>query len=129
MAEPIWIEREALLVLHDRALAVHGGAEGLRDVGLLDSALLRPQHRFQYQGVEDIAELAALYAEAISANHPFADGNKRAAFLCLTLFLRLNGLRLAADQVDATRAMFALAAGKLDGPRLAEWIRRNLADV
>jgi death-on-curing protein len=111
LAEPVWIEIEALLALHDRSLALHGGAEGVRDVGLLESALMRPRNLYLYEHVQDIAELAATYAAAVSANHPFADGNKRAAFLCLTLFLRLNGRRLTASPARAARAMFALAAG------------------
>ncbi|MEI9963714.1 MAG: type II toxin-antitoxin system death-on-curing family toxin [Caulobacteraceae bacterium] len=127
MAEPRWIEIEAVIALHDRSLALHGGAEGIRDRGLLESALARPLNRFSYEGVDDLAELAATYAAAVSANHPFADGNKRAAFLCLTLFLRLNGRRLTASQVDATRTILALAAGELSIEALAAWVRANLA--
>ena len=125
MPEPVWIEYEAMLALHDRSLAMHGGAEGLRDPGLLESALMRPKNRHHYEGVDDIPELAATYASGISSNHPFADGNKRAAFQALTLFLRLNGFRLAADQVEATRTMVKLAAGELEVVALADWIRTN----
>ena len=115
-----------MLALHERSLALHGGAEGLRDAGLLESALMRAKNRHHYEGVDDIVELAATYAASISANHPFADGNKRAAFQCLTLFLRLNGLRLKADPVDATRTMVKLAAGQLDIGELTNWVRANV---
>ncbi len=125
MPEPVWIELEAILALHDRSLTIHGGAEGLRDAGLLESALMRPKNRHHYEGVDDIAELAATYASAISGNHPFADGNKRAAFQALALFLRLNGMRLTASQVDATRTIVRLAAGELAEVELAAWISAN----
>lgn len=126
MAEPKWIEPEALVVLHGRSLALHGGPEGIRDAGLLESALERPKNRYFYEGVGDLAELAATYAGAVSANHPFIDGNKRAAFVAMALFLRINGLRFSADKVDATRTVFALAAGDLSIDDLAAWIRLNL---
>lgn len=123
--EPIWIELAALLALHDRTLALHGGAEGVRDAGLLDSALMRPINHFQYEGVGDLPTLAALYAHAISSNHPFTDGSKRTAFQALALFLRLNGLRLTASQANAALTILALAAGRLDIEQLADWIRAN----
>ena len=123
MTEPVWIEPEAVLALHGRTLALHGGAEGIRDEGLLESALNRPRNRHHYEQLADIPELAATYAVAISSNHPFTDGNKRTAFLCLTLFLRLNGLSLKSDQVDAARTMFAVAAGRTDVDAQAAWIR------
>jgi death-on-curing protein len=125
VAEPVWIRRDAVLALHARSLALHGGAEGVRDEGLLESALQRPQNRHQYDGVDDPAELAATYVVGLAANHPFVDGNKRAAFACLLLFLRLNGRRLTADQVSATRMMFAVAAGEIGIEDLAAWIRTN----
>jgi death-on-curing protein len=125
MLKPVWIDRQALLVLHSRSIAIHGGVEGLRDEGLLDSALHRAQNRFHYEGVSEIAELAATYGVAIAANHPFVDGNKRAAFQCAALFLRLNGWRLVADRVDATRAVVGLAAGDLDQSGFADWVRAN----
>lgn len=124
MAEPVWIEQQALLVLHSRSLALHGGAEGLRDIGLLESALHRAPNQFHYQGVTDIAALAASYAFGILRN-PFVDGNKRAAFQSLTLFLRLNGLRLKADRVDATRTILAAAASQLDERDLIAWVKAN----
>jgi death-on-curing protein len=124
-SEPRWLTKESLLVLHARSLALHGGLEGARDLGLLESALARPQNRFVYEGVADIGELAATYAAAISANHPFNDGNRRAAFLAMGLFLEKNGLRLVATQSDAALTMLALAAGELDVERLAVWVAAN----
>ena len=126
MADFVWIEKEAILVLHARSLALHGGGEGLRDEGLLEAALLRPQNLKHYDGVDDVAVLAASYAVAISANHPFVDGNKRAAFQCLTLFLRLNGKRLRADQAKAALTIIALAAGRLEVTELAAWVRDHM---
>ncbi len=126
-AEPKWIALEALLALHDRTIALHGGAPGVRNQGLLESALMRPINRHSYEVVSDLPELAAIYADAISSNHPFADGNKRAAFQALALFLRLNGLRLSAGQVDAARTILDLAAGKLSVDELTKWVRANSA--
>jgi len=126
MTEPEWVELEAIEVLHDMSLATHGGASGVRDQGLLESALQRPINRFLYQSVDDLPSLAATYAEAISGNHPFVDGNKRAAFHAMTLFLRINGVKLTAEQGEAAAIIYALAAGELDVERLAEWLRRNV---
>lgn len=125
-SEPVWVHLEALKVLHERSLALHGGPSGVRDAGLLESALERPRNRFHYEGVADIVELAATYAVAISSNHPFADGNKRAAFHAMALFLRLNGLRLKADQADAARTIYRLAAGDFDIPALTDWLRTRI---
>ena len=124
--EPVWVRIEAFKVLHERSLALHGGPSGVRDEGLLESALERPKNRFHYEGVDDVVELAATYAVAVSSNHPFVDGNKRAAFHAMTLFLRLNGLRLVADQADAARTIFKLAASELDIPALTEWLRTRV---
>jgi death-on-curing protein len=124
--EPRWLTKEGVLLLHDRSLALHGGASGLRDEGLLDSALARPLNRFAYEGVAEIVELAAVYAGGLSGNHPFIDGNKRTAFLAAGLFIEKNGLVLIADPTEAIAVMFALAAGELDIDRLAEWLRRNV---
>ncbi len=119
-----WVRREALLLLHDESLAEHGGLPGLRDEGLLDSALARPQHLDTY-GSPDLAALAAAYGVGLAKNHAFADGNKRAAFLAVGLFLALNGQRLMTSQADATRTMIAVAAGDLDEAALADWIRAH----
>lgn len=123
--EPRWISKEALLVLHDRSIALHDGAPGLRDEGLLESALARAPNRHHYEGEADLCALAAIYLAALAGNHPFVDGNKRAAFLAAGLFLRRNGLRLTASQADAARRVLAVAAGDRDAITLAEWLRAN----
>jgi death-on-curing protein len=125
--EPAWVALEAVLLLHEESIAEHGGLAGVRDLGLLESALARPQNLFAYEGVSDIARLAAAYAAGIARNHPFADGNKRAAFLALGLFVAINGWRLVADKAEATIVMLDLAAGELEEEALAAWIRARLA--
>lgn len=120
-----WLRREALILLHDESLAEHGGLPGLRDEGLLESALARPQHLVAY-GSPDVADLAAAYGVGLAKNHPFADGNKRAAFLAVGLFLALNGQRLVTSQADATLTMLAVAAGGLNEAAFADWIREHL---
>jgi death-on-curing protein len=125
VSEPRWIDRRALLLLHAEGLREHGGPEGLRDAGLLESALDRPRNLAAYEPESDLARLAACYAVGIARNHPFIDGNKRVAFLSLGLFLALNGQRLVADRVDAVRVMIDVAAGTTDELVLAAWIRAN----
>ncbi|MDE2185658.1 MAG: type II toxin-antitoxin system death-on-curing family toxin [Thiomonas delicata] len=120
-----FIERRALLLLHDESLAEHGGAPGLRDEGLLDSALARPLNLVAY-GEPDLAALAAAHGVGLAKNHAFVDGNKRAAFLAVGLFLALNGQRLAATQADATLTMLAIASGALGEDEFAAWIRAHL---
>ncbi|OIQ77164.1 toxin Doc [mine drainage metagenome] len=120
-----FIDRRALLLLHDESLAEHGGAPGLRDEGLLDSALARPLNLVAY-GEPDLAALAAAYGVGLAKNHAFVDGNKRAAFLAVGLFLALNGQRLAATQADATLTMLAIASGALGEDEFAAWIRAHL---
>jgi death-on-curing protein len=124
-----WIDKRMLMLLHDESLADHGGASGLRDEGLLDSALARPLNRALYGGEPppDVAELAAAYGHGLAKNLPFVDGNKRAAFLSVGLFLALNGWRLSASQADATVAVFELAGGGLDEAAFAVWLRRHIA--
>ena len=119
-----WIDKRLLLLLHDESLAEHGGLAGMRDEGLLDSALARPQNLVAY-GTPDFAALAAAYGVGLAKNHPFVDGNKRAAFLSVGLFLAINGHRLVATQADATLTMLAVAAGEIDEVAFAAWIRRN----
>lgn len=127
--EPKWISRKALLLLHEESLAEFGGARGLRDDGLLDSALARPRNVQAYNPDSTIADLAAAYGFGLAKNHAFIDGNKRAAFLCIGLFLAVNGYRLKADQVDAIQTMLAVAGGDLDEPGLSAWIARNIVPV
>jgi len=120
-----WLDKQALLLLHGESLAEHGGATGMRDADLLDSALARAQNLAAY-GEPDVADLAAAYGSGISQNHPFVDGNKRAAFLSIGLFLALNGYRLAATQAEATIAVLALAVGELDEAEFAGWLREHV---
>jgi death-on-curing protein len=122
-APPVWIDARAILFLHDESLAMFGGARGLRDAGLLESALARPVNQRLYKPDVDIAELAAAYAFGLAKNHPFVDGNKRTAFLALGLFLAVNGWRLETTQIDAIETMLSLAKGALDEGSLANWIR------
>ncbi len=125
MTEPVWLDEPAILALHAEGVRIYGGPQGVRDAGLLSSALQRAPNRWAYEGVDDLPELAATYAVAISGNHPFIDGNKRAAFLTLVLFLRRNGRTLAVSNDDAVRTILAVAAGECDIARLADWVRRN----
>ena len=127
MAEPLWLERELVLLLHEDIIAETGGAAGVRDEGLLDSALARPLNRHAYEGVTDIVELAATYAVAIASNHPFIDGNKRSAFMALGLFLEENGFQLTAEPGDATDAMMAVARGETTIEALAVWLEARVA--
>lgn len=126
MTEPVWVEKEALLLLHDKSLARFGGIEGMRDEGLLDSALARPRNAFHYDGRHDIAGLAASYAFGLVKNHPFADGNKRAAFMATGLFLGVNGWELNAEPVGAIRAVVALAGGEIGEGEFAVWLRIHI---
>jgi death-on-curing protein len=114
------------MLLHAESLAEHGGMECMRDDGLLESALARPRNLFVYEDIEDLARLAAAYANGITRNPPFVDGNKRAAFLSIGLFLGRNGFRLQANKADATRIMFAVSSGEADEEQLAAWIRKHL---
>lgn len=120
-----WIDKQALLLLHGESLAEHGGGEGLRDEGLLDSALARPLNLLAY-GEPDVAALAASYAMGVAKNHPFVDGNKRAAFLTVGMFLYLNGYRLSTTQADATVTVLALAAGDITEEQFAAWLRAKV---
>ena len=119
-----WVDRRALLLLHDESLAEHGGSAGLRDEGLLESALARARNLAAYEE-PDVVDLAAAYGVGLAKNHPFVDGNERAAFLAVGLFLALNGHRLQATQADATLTMLAVAAGDIDEPAFAAWIRAH----
>lgn len=123
-----WISKAALTLLHDESLAEHGGSEGVRDAGLLDSALARPRNVLAYSdpaNPPDVATLAASYGVGLAKNHPFVDGNKRAAFLAVGLFLTLNGWRLQCSQADATLTMLAVASGDISEDEFAAWLRRH----
>lgn len=123
--EPRWLSRKALLLLHEESLATFGGASGLRDEGLLDSALARPRNTQAYSAESTLADLAASNGFGLAKNHAFVDGNKRAAFLAIGVFLAINGHRLVARQVDAIQTILAVAAGELDERGLAAWIQKN----
>ena len=124
-AKPRWLSKQALLLLHEESLAEFGGARGVADEGLLDSALARPRNAYAYKPESTIAEIAASCAFGLARNHAFVDGNKRVAFLSIGVFLAINGFKLVADQVDAIRTIFAVAAGGLDEPGLAAWIAKH----
>jgi death-on-curing protein len=126
MRKPVWIDERDALVLHDRLLALHGGATGLRDSGLLKSALARPQQHFAYAEAVDIIGMAAVYTTGIVGNHPFLDGNKRTGFVAGILFLELNGYRFTASEEDAAEAVLNLADGTLDEAGYREFLRGHL---
>ena len=121
-----WIDKRLLLILHDESLAEHGGASGLRDEGLLDSALARPLNLLAC-GAPDAADLAAAYGVGLVKNHACIDGNKRVAFLSAGLYLALNRRRLTASQADATLTILAVASSEIDEAAFARWIRANSA--
>jgi death on curing protein len=120
----VWLSRQLILAIHDEQLAQHGGALGVRDDGLLDSALARPLNRAGY-GDPDVAELAAVYAIAIARNHPFLDGNKRTAYVALETFLALNGCAFPVSDADAVVATLAMAAGEMNDEEFTAWVRDN----
>jgi death-on-curing protein len=124
-SEPVWIDERDALALHDRLLALDGGAPGLRDLGLLQSALARAQQLHAYGNNPEIIDMAAAYITGIVRNHPFVDGNKRTGFLVGVLYLELNGYRFTATEESAAQAILSLAAGTLDEPALAAWLRAN----
>src|SRR5258706_15275023 len=123
--EPRWLTLRGLLILHREGLDEHGGLDGIRDQGLLESAMARPQNLFHYERVGEVSRLAASYAFGIARNHPFNDGNKRAAFMAATLFLAKNGIALSASQVDATHTTVQLAAGEISEELFAAWLKKH----
>ena len=125
-AEPAWIEEGVVLAIHDRLLALHGGRAGVRDGGLLKSALARPRQLAAYDAGVDIVDLATVYTGGIVRNHPFADGNKRTGFVVGVLFLELNGFRFTSSEEDAAEAVMALAAGTLDEAGYRVFLARNV---
>lgn len=124
MTQWLWIEEAVVQAVHEMQLAEHGGPAGTRDAGLLVSALARPRHLAAYE-TPDYADLAASYGFGIARNHPFVDGNKRTAFVCIELFLSLNGYALTASDVGCVTQILALASGSLSENDLARWIRDN----
>ena len=124
MSEPVWLFPELVIAFHDEQLREFGGPAGIRDVGMLESALDRPRNKWSY-GETDLAALAAAYGFGIAKNHPFVDGNKRAALLSIVTFLGLNGIDFVADNAEAVVMIQALAAGEIEEDGLARWIRDN----
>ena len=126
MTEPRWLALVYVLAIHSDQIKTHGGSTGLRDRGLLDSALERPRNRFHYSTAADPAELAAAYGFGLANNHPFVDGNKRVAFQAMYLFLGLNGFRIEAHEEEVVALILSLAAGQLDETELADWVRQHI---
>lgn len=124
-AEPVWIEEIDVLTLHDRLLSIHGGPSGLRDEGLLQSAVARARQLAAYGENADLTGMAAAYTAGIVKNHPFVDGNKRTGFVIGVLFLELNGYRFTATEEAAADAVLALASGALDQAGYADFLRKN----
>ncbi len=127
MTEPIWLDVNDVIDMHDEQLAVFGGPAGVRDRGALESAIARPINQWHY-GQTDLAALAAAYAFGLARNHGFVDGNKRAAFHAMMVFLRINGVAFAPDPAQATVMFIALAAGEVSEESLTRWIRDNWPD-
>jgi death on curing protein len=127
MAKFVWLLEETVIAVHQRQISEHGGSEGLRDEGLLASALARPQNVLAYaQPPPDLAALAAAYAYGIARNHPFVDGNKRTALVAARTFLLLNGVNLEANQDEKYLTFLQLAQGTLTEEQLANWIRKRI---
>lgn len=124
MNEPNWLSEEIVIAIHDEQLVIHGGGTGLRDQGMLLSALERPLNKWSYEGA-DLPALAAAYAFGLAKNHPFIDGNKRTALLVLYTFLYINDVDFIVAEPDAAAAILALAAGEVDEDGLTRWIRDN----
>jgi death on curing protein len=124
MKPPVWVRRDVVFALHDLLLSQHGGLAGIRDQGLLDSALAKPQQLFFYSQ-PDLLDLAASYAYGVAKNHPFIDGNKRVAFALAVIFLELNGGSFLASEADAVLQTLAMAAGELNEAEYANWLRAN----
>jgi len=124
MSEPIWLDVDEVIDMHAEQLAIFGGPGGVRDRGLLESAILRPVNQWHY-GQTDMAALAAAYAYGLARNRAFVDGNKRIAFHAMMVFLRLNGIAFAPDPAHATAIILSLAAGEVSEESLTRWIRDN----
>jgi len=127
VTEPRWLSPVQVLSIHADQIQAHGGSLGLRDKGLLESALERPRNRFLHDPEADLPALAAAYGFGISSNHPFLDGNKRVAFQAMYLFLGLNGFRFDAPEPDVVALILSLASGDLEEPVLADWLRNHIS--
>ena len=125
MIEPEWIEENLVLAIHEAQLAEHGGALGIRDEGLLLSALARPINPFHYSSTTDIRDLAALYAIGVSKNYPFVDGNKRTAWLTCYVFLLDNEFNMSADEIAVEKVMWALSSNQISDEDFCTWIHQN----
>ncbi|WP_018317798.1 type II toxin-antitoxin system death-on-curing family toxin [Bradyrhizobium sp. WSM2793] len=125
MSEPFWLTRRIIVAIHDEQLAIHGGASGLRDEGMLESALDRPRNQWSSESA-DLPELAAAYAFGIARNHPFVDGNERTSLLALYTFLGVNGVGFVVSEAEAAAIILSLAAGEVSEEGLTRWIRDNL---
>jgi len=123
VTEPTWLTRTIVEALHADQVREHGGQSGLRDLGLLESALARPQHRWTYESKVDLQSLAAEYGFGLAKNHPFLDGNKRIAFVAMNVFLILNGLEIETSEADVVATMVGVAEGRIDESELATWLR------
>jgi len=124
MSEPEWLTLPIVAAIHDEQLATHGGAGGIRDVALLESALDRPRNKWAYESAE-LPELAAAYGFGIAKNHPFVDGNKRTSLLAIYTFLGVNEVDFLVPEAEAAAMIFSLAAGEVSEESLARWIRDN----
>ena len=126
--EPVWLLREFIIAIHERLIAEYGGSSGLRDEGLLESALARPLHLFHY-GNPSVVELAAAYAVGIAKNHAFIDGNKRTTFVAAAVFLGRNGVRLTAPEAEATIAMLGVAEGSVTEAQFTRWLEDHTKPI
>ena len=127
MSEPVWLSIDLIIAIHDEQLEQFGGPSGLRDRGLLESALARPLNQYAY-GKDDLAALAAAYGFGLAKNHSFVDGNKRTALLAIVTFLGLNGREFTASEAEAAVTMLGVASGEIDEEELARWIGANVID-
>ncbi|MCF6300301.1 MAG: type II toxin-antitoxin system death-on-curing family toxin [Proteobacteria bacterium] len=126
MSQPKWLLQSIIEAIHDAQIAEHGGLSGIRDKGLLSSALARPKNLYEYEQA-NLYELAASYAFALARNHPFVDGNKRTAFLAAYIFLSINGIIFTAPETETTAIIIALAANEIDEDQLAKWLKQHSA--
>lgn len=125
MSEPIeWLTVEMIVAIHDEQLAIHGGPSGIRDIGMLESALNRARNKWEYENAQ-MPELAAAYGYGIAKNHPFVDGNKRTSLLAIYTFLGINNIDFIVPEADAAAVILGMAAGEIDEQGLTRWIRDN----